>query len=174
MNPRPRPWLAALSMLALLFGLTAGPLLSDARAQDEPIELRVWDQFTDPTEIANAEAIYAAFMEQNPNITVTREVFQTQQMQEVANTAIASGTGPDVIFYDAGPASPACWPKPDSSCRSTTTPSSTAGRARRRARRRGHHARRHALRHAVADRPDRHVLQPDACSTRRARAHHAR
>jgi raffinose/stachyose/melibiose transport system substrate-binding protein len=95
--------LAALSMLTLLCGLTAGPLLSDARAQDEPVELRVWDQFTDPNETANAEAIYAAFMEQNPNITVTREVFQTQQMQEVANTAIASGTGPDVIFYDAGP-----------------------------------------------------------------------
>jgi raffinose/stachyose/melibiose transport system substrate-binding protein len=101
--PRSRPWLAALSMLTLLCGLTAGPLLSDARAQDEPVELRVWDQFTDPNETANAEAIYAAFMEQNPNITVTREVFQTQQMQEVANTAIASGTGPDVIFYDAGP-----------------------------------------------------------------------
>ena len=101
--PRTRPWLAAMSMLALLFGLTTGPLLSDARAQDEPIELRVWDQFTDPTETENAEAIYAAFMEQNPNISITRETFQTQQMQEVVNTAIASGTGPDVIFYDAGP-----------------------------------------------------------------------
>jgi raffinose/stachyose/melibiose transport system substrate-binding protein len=101
--PRSRPWLAALSMLTLLFGLTAGPLLSDARAQDEPVELRIWDQFTDPLHTANAEAIYAAFMEQNPNITITRETFQTQQMQEVVNTAIASGTGPDVIFYDAGP-----------------------------------------------------------------------
>jgi raffinose/stachyose/melibiose transport system substrate-binding protein len=90
-------------MLTLLFGLTAGPLLSDARAQDEPVELRIWDQFTDPLHTANAEAIYAAFMEQNPNITITRETFQTQQMQEVVNTAIASGTGPDVIFYDAGP-----------------------------------------------------------------------
>ena len=101
--PRTRPWLAALSMLTLVFGLTAGPLLSDARAQDEPIELRVWDQFTSPTESENAQALYAAFMEQNPNITITSETFQTQQMQEVANTAIASGTGPDVIFYDAGP-----------------------------------------------------------------------
>jgi raffinose/stachyose/melibiose transport system substrate-binding protein len=95
--------LAALSMLALLFSFTAGPLLGDVSAQDEPVELRIWDQFTDPAETENAEAIYAAFMEQNPNITVVREVFQTQQMQEVANTAIASGTGPDVIFYDAGP-----------------------------------------------------------------------
>lgn len=102
MTPRFRPWLAALTVLAVLFGLTAGPLLSDARAQDK-IELRVWDQFTQPTESDNADAIYQAFMDANPNITITRESFQTDQMRDVVNTAIASGTGPDVIFYDAGP-----------------------------------------------------------------------
>src|SRR6185312_15172752 len=72
------------------------------RAQDK-IELRVWDQFTQPTESDNAEAIYQAFMDANPNITITREAFETNQMRDVVNTAIASGTGPDVIFYDAGP-----------------------------------------------------------------------
>ena len=65
MTPRFRPWLAALTVLAVLFGLTAGPLLSDARAQDK-IELRVWDQFTQPTESDNADAIYQAFMDANP------------------------------------------------------------------------------------------------------------
>jgi raffinose/stachyose/melibiose transport system substrate-binding protein len=69
----------------------------------EPVELRVWDQFTDPTESENADAIYAAFTEQNPNITITREVFETDQMRDVVNTAISSGTGPDLIFYDSGP-----------------------------------------------------------------------
>lgn len=102
MTPRFRPWLAAFTVLAVLFGLTAGPLLSDARAQDT-IELRVWDQFTQPTESDNADAIYQAFMDANPNITITREAFDTDQMRDVVNTAIASGTGPDVIFYDAGP-----------------------------------------------------------------------
>ena len=92
----------ALSAIALLFSLAAGPLLGDARAQ-EPVELRVWDQFTDPTESDNADAIYAAFTEQNPNITITREAFSTDQMRDVVNTAISSGTGPDLIFYDAGP-----------------------------------------------------------------------
>jgi raffinose/stachyose/melibiose transport system substrate-binding protein len=100
--PRSRPWIVALSALVLLFGLAAGPLLGDARAQDQA-ELRIWDQFTDPTESDNADAIYAAFMEQNPNITITREVFSSDQMRDTVNTAVASGTGPDLIFYDAGP-----------------------------------------------------------------------
>ena len=100
--PRSRPWIFALSALALLFSLAAGPLLGDARAQDQ-VELRVWDQFTDPTESENADAIYAAFMEQNPNVTITREAFSTDQIRDVVNTAISSGTGPDLIFYDAGP-----------------------------------------------------------------------
>jgi raffinose/stachyose/melibiose transport system substrate-binding protein len=102
MSPRFRPWLAALTVLAVLFGLTAGPLLSNARAQDK-VELRVWDQFTVPTESDNADAIYKAFMDANPNITITRESFSNDQLRDVVNTAISSGTGPDVIFYDAGP-----------------------------------------------------------------------
>src|SRR5215218_976585 len=100
--PRSRRWLAALSVIAFLISLTAGPLLSDAKAQDQ-VELRVWDQFTGPNETENADAIYAAFMEKNPNITITREAFSTDQIRDVVNTAISSGTGPDLIYYDAGP-----------------------------------------------------------------------
>ena len=100
--PRSRPWLAALSVIAFLTSLTAGPLLNDARAQ-EPVELRIWDASTDPVESANTDAIYAAFMEKNPNITIVREVFSVDQMRETVNTAMASGTGPDVISYDSGP-----------------------------------------------------------------------
>src|SRR5215213_7377087 len=100
--PRSRPWIIALSAIALLFSLAAGPLLSDVQAQ-EPVELRVWDQFTNPAESDNADAIYAAFTEQNPNVTITREAFSTDQIRDVVNTAISSGTGPDLIFYDAGP-----------------------------------------------------------------------
>jgi raffinose/stachyose/melibiose transport system substrate-binding protein len=92
----------ALSMLALLVSLAAGPLLSDARAQ-EPVELRVWDQFTDPASSAIADGIYASFTEANPNVTITREAVSSDQMRDTVNTAVSSGTGPDVIFYDAGP-----------------------------------------------------------------------
>ena len=100
--PRSRPWIVALSAIALLLSMAAGPLLSTAKAQDK-VELRVWDQFTGPNETENADAIYAAFMEKNPNITITREAFSTDQIRDVVNTAISSGTGPDLIFYDAGP-----------------------------------------------------------------------
>lgn len=84
--------------LLLMFGSIG---LRPAVAQ-EPVELLVWDQFTDPTESEVVDQIYADFNEQHPNITIRREVVQTQQMQQTANTALASGTGPDVIFYDAG------------------------------------------------------------------------
>ena len=53
--------------------------------------------------IDNVDAIYAAFTEQNPNITITREAISSDQMRDMVNTAIASGTGPDIIFYEAGP-----------------------------------------------------------------------
>src|SRR5215208_5944722 len=100
--PRFRPWLVALSAIALLFSLAAGPLLTDVRAQ-EPVELRIWDQFTESSVSPAVDAIYAAFMEKNPNITITREAISSDQMRQTVNTAIASGTGPDIILYDAGP-----------------------------------------------------------------------
>jgi raffinose/stachyose/melibiose transport system substrate-binding protein len=101
--PRSRPWLAVLSVVTFLLSLTAGPLLNDARAQDEPIELRVWDPFTEGSASPTIEAVYAAFMEQNPNITITREAISTDQMRQTVNTAISSGTGPDIVLYDPGP-----------------------------------------------------------------------
>ena len=102
MSSRFRPWLAALAVMTLLVSLAAGPLLNEARAQ-EPVELRVWDQFTDAEQSAVADEIYAAYMEANPNVTITREAIQTDQMRDTVNTAVSSGTGPDIIFYDAGP-----------------------------------------------------------------------
>lgn len=91
----------SLILVALLLLAGSGGIFATATAQ-EPVELLVWDQFTDPTESEVVDQIYADFTEQNPNITIRREVVQTQQMQQTANTALASGTGPDVIFYDAG------------------------------------------------------------------------
>jgi raffinose/stachyose/melibiose transport system substrate-binding protein len=72
-------------------------------AAQEPIELRVWDTHSGEVENAAADEIYNSFMEANPNITITREVFSVDNMRQTVNTAVASGTGPDVIFYDAGP-----------------------------------------------------------------------
>src|SRR5215216_1188597 len=89
---RSRPWWAALSVIAFLISITAGPLLSDVQAQ-EPVELRIWDQFTDPDQSAVADELYAAFTAANPNVTITREAIETDQMRDTVNTAVSSGTG---------------------------------------------------------------------------------
>ena len=92
------------ALVALLVALAAGAAGPRAgQAQDEEIELLVWDLLTDEEESATVDRIYEGFTEQNPNITIRREVFSTDQMRQTVNTAIASGTGPDIILYDAGP-----------------------------------------------------------------------
>lgn len=96
---RQRHSLLSLAFVCLL--LLAGAGMQPAMAQEQ-IELRVWDPFTNPQESDAADAIYQSFTDQNPNITITREVIDTDTMRQTVNTAISSGTGPDVIFYDAG------------------------------------------------------------------------
>ena len=88
----------ALVTLLMLIGIGRNA----GHAQDEEIELRVWDQFTGSNSAA-IDAIYQSFTESNPNITITREAVNGDQMRDTINTAISSGTGPDVINYDAGP-----------------------------------------------------------------------
>jgi raffinose/stachyose/melibiose transport system substrate-binding protein len=89
------------ALIAMLVVLGFAP--QAGRAQDEQIELLVWDQFTGPTESEVVESIYAGFTEQHPNITIRREAYQTDQMRQTVNTAMSSGEGPDIIFYDTGP-----------------------------------------------------------------------
>lgn len=83
--------------------LVLGAVPSIGRAQDQKVELRIWDQFTEETSSKAADAIYKSFTDQHPNITIKREVVSSDQMRQTVNTALASGTGPDIIFYDAGP-----------------------------------------------------------------------
>lgn len=94
--------LLTVALLALISILSLAPFGGGASAQDS-VELRVWDQFTEPTESATVDQLYADFTAANPNITIVREAFALDQLRETVNTAIASGTGPDIIFYDAGP-----------------------------------------------------------------------
>ncbi len=99
---RSRPVVLSVALVVLLIGLATGPMLNSAHAQGT-VELRVWDQFTTPTDSDVADQIYAAFTEKNPNIKITREAVSSDQMRQTINTAVSSGTGPDIIFYDAGP-----------------------------------------------------------------------
>jgi raffinose/stachyose/melibiose transport system substrate-binding protein len=98
---RTRRWHLPTILVVMLLALGLVPHAS--RAQDQKITLTVWDQFTDPAETAAAEAIYKAYTDQNPNVTIKSEHFSTDQIRQTINTALSSGTGPDIIFYDAGP-----------------------------------------------------------------------
>lgn len=90
------------TVAACFFLLLGSSGLTVSSAQ-ESVELTVWDTHTGEVENAAADEIYGAFEEANPNITINREVFSVDNMRQTVNTAISSGTGPDIIFYDAGP-----------------------------------------------------------------------
>ena len=88
---RPHRQSLLLAIVAFFMVLALAPNLT--AAQDEQIELRVWDQFTDANS-AVVDSMYQAFMDANPNITITREAISSDQMRDTINTAISSGTGP--------------------------------------------------------------------------------
>lgn len=91
----------ALALLVLL-ALVGAPL-----AAQEQITLIVWDHLGSPAGVEGIDpiqAIYDQFMAEHPNITIRREVIQAQEMENIVPTALASGEGPDIVYYDITPA----------------------------------------------------------------------
>jgi raffinose/stachyose/melibiose transport system substrate-binding protein len=87
---------AAAGMLTVALTLGA----ASAWAQDK-VTLRVWDSFTENSD--GMDAMIAAFEAANPTIDVERDVQATEDMRAIIQTALNSGTGPDVFQYDTGP-----------------------------------------------------------------------
>lgn len=85
------------AVVALLSIVTAGPM-----AAQEAVTLLVWDQHGDAAATA-VETIYNGFMEKYPHITIERELVPLEQLRATARTALASGTGPDVMYHDVTP-----------------------------------------------------------------------
>jgi raffinose/stachyose/melibiose transport system substrate-binding protein len=77
-------------------------LMSFAAQAQEQITLLVWDQHGGPADAA-ATQIYDNFMALHPNITIERELVPFDQIRATARTALASGTGPDVLYHDVTP-----------------------------------------------------------------------
>ena len=88
----PRRFLSLATVMLMSLGMIAW-YVPTTGAQDQ-VELRVWDQFTDPTQSDTADKIYADFTAANPNIKITREVYSTDQMRQTVNTALSSGPAP--------------------------------------------------------------------------------
>ncbi|MFD0665234.1 ABC transporter substrate-binding protein [Thermocatellispora tengchongensis] len=58
----------------------------------------MWDQFTTSPQNETVKKIYDAYR----NATIVRNAQNGDQMTTVGKTALASGTGPDVIYYQVG------------------------------------------------------------------------
>jgi raffinose/stachyose/melibiose transport system substrate-binding protein len=67
------------------------------------VTLRVWDTFTDAAEDTGMNALIEAFEAANPNIQIERDVQDVESMRPIIQTSLASGTGPDVFYFDTGP-----------------------------------------------------------------------
>lgn len=85
-----------------LFILLATALFTFVVAQDS-VTLRVWDTFTDAAEDTGMNALIEAFEAANPNIQIERDVQDVESMRPIIQTSLASGTGPDVFYFDTGP-----------------------------------------------------------------------
>jgi raffinose/stachyose/melibiose transport system substrate-binding protein len=85
-------WLAAASLITV--GTAPG-------VAQETIPLRVWDTFTETSD--GMDALIAAFEDANPDIDIQRDVQATDDMRPTLQTALNSGSGPDVFYYDTGP-----------------------------------------------------------------------
>jgi raffinose/stachyose/melibiose transport system substrate-binding protein len=76
--------------------------LSAATAYAETT-LKVWDQFSDEKDNAGMQAFIAAFEAANPDIKIQRDVQSSDDLRTVVQTALSSGSGPDVLYFDTGP-----------------------------------------------------------------------
>ena len=86
---------------------TAAPEATAVPEEPEPeaeeVSFLIWDQFTSPEWEAVIVEVIDRFQAEHPNIEITREAATREQQLQTAKTAIASGTGPDLIYMDTGP-----------------------------------------------------------------------
>lgn len=76
-----------------------GGLLGPAFAQSR--NLRMWDQFTAEPGTATYQAVLDAWQAATGNV-IERTIQPGNTISQVAGTALASGTGPDIIQYSVG------------------------------------------------------------------------
>ena len=90
-----------LRLFALVFVFA---LLGSAYAQD-PVQVLYWDQvFGNEAQEATMTQIIANFEEANPDIEIVLETYDTMVMRDIVKPSIEAGEGPDIVYYDAGPA----------------------------------------------------------------------
>lgn len=106
-----RPGLAILVAFALLLSACApsatgtSPPSPTGEASPIPtgetVELLFWDSF-DGGRAEAVKKLIKQFEAANPNIKIRRELQDFENMKTVIKTALASGTGPDIVQYGSG------------------------------------------------------------------------
>lgn len=76
--------------------------IGSASAQTQTT-LTIWDQFfpTEQSDLMNQ--LIVEFEAEHPGVQVNRSILDTDSIRAVLRTALTSGQGPDVFYYDAGP-----------------------------------------------------------------------
>jgi raffinose/stachyose/melibiose transport system substrate-binding protein len=86
-------------------GESAAPSVGAAPsvAAGEPVTINYWENIIEDGGVQ--DAIIKSFEAAHPNVTIKRTTIQYADMQVKLPTAMGSGTGPDVVYYDVDPAS---------------------------------------------------------------------
>jgi raffinose/stachyose/melibiose transport system substrate-binding protein len=94
---------AVISAAALVLVAGCGGSSSDSgEAASGTVVLKVWDQFTDGGSSDASKKLYAAFEQAHPGIKIKAESYRFDDLAQLGKTALSSGTGPDVMYFDAG------------------------------------------------------------------------
>jgi raffinose/stachyose/melibiose transport system substrate-binding protein len=101
--PRLAAAVSVLAAVGLAGSFTAHAAQPRHVAHADKTVITIWDEFTDQGSSKAADQLYANYMAQHPNIEIKRQAFTTDQMRQAVKTGLASGTGPDIVYYDAGP-----------------------------------------------------------------------
>lgn len=98
---------------SLLLGLTlvvlvpsllfAGAQVEKASTSENMPVLVIWDQFFPESQNKLMDSFISEF-EASHNVKIERTLYDTESLRTTLRSALASGTGPDIFYYDAGPA----------------------------------------------------------------------
>ena len=101
MNKRFPLILAVFVIASILLTACGGAAATEAPASNEPVELRVWGHQAPAFNEAD-QAMFDAFMAQNPNVTIKYETFPWDVFIQTIQTSLPAGNTADVILIPGG------------------------------------------------------------------------
>ena len=87
-----------LASAVFVTSLTAGPALAETTV------LNLWDQFFSAEPNKLMDEFVAEFEAAHPGVEIKRNVLDTDSIRATLPSALSAGQGPDLFYYDAGPA----------------------------------------------------------------------